>query len=90
MLTGEILGGEVERQPPHSPVEERSPKSMPGSPSSRWPPGNLGSAKGYLALPEDTAEKAKEWAETEAEKQRIMEGIAAFNRDPAGTLKAMK
>ncbi len=42
-----------------------------------------------MALPRDTAEKAKEWAEKEGEKARIMEGIAAFNKDPLGTLEAM-
>jgi hypothetical protein len=46
--------------------------------------------KGYVALPGDTAEKAKEWAEKEGERARIMEGIAEFNRDPMGTLKAMQ
>ncbi len=45
--------------------------------------------KGYAALPEDTADRAREWAEKEGEKARIMEGIANFNKDPAGTLKKM-
>lgn len=43
-----------------------------------------------MALPEDTAEKAKEWAEKEGERAQIMEGIAEFNKDPMGTLEAMK
>ncbi len=46
--------------------------------------------KGYVALPEDTADRAKEWAEKEGEKARVMEGIASFNRDPTATLEAMK
>ena len=37
-------------------------------------------------LPGDIAVKAKEWAE----KARIMEGIAVFNKDPMGTLEAMR
>lgn len=44
----------------------------------------------HVALPEDTAEKAKEWAEKEGERARIMGGIAKFNKDPMGTLEAMK
>jgi hypothetical protein len=47
------------------------------------------SEPGGYGLPEDTAEKANEWAEKEAEKEKLMEGIAAFNRDPVGTLKKM-
>lgn len=48
------------------------------------------SEPGERGLPEDTPEKAKEWAEKEGEKQKIMEGIANFNKDPGGTLKAMR
>jgi hypothetical protein len=48
------------------------------------------SEPGEYGLPEDTVEKAKEWAEREGERARIMEGIADFNRDPMGTLKAMQ
>jgi hypothetical protein len=46
--------------------------------------------KGYVALPEDTAEKARQWAEKEGERARIMEGSDDFNKDPMGTLKAMQ
>ncbi len=48
------------------------------------------SAPGEYGLPEDMAEKAKEWAEKEAEKEKLMEGIGAFNKDPVGALEAMK
>jgi len=48
------------------------------------------SEPGEYGLLEDTAEKAKEWAEREGEKARILGGIAAFNKDPAGTLEAIK
>jgi hypothetical protein len=48
------------------------------------------SEPGEYGLPEDTAEKAKEWAEKEGEKARIMKRIAAFNKDLVGTLYAMK
>ena len=41
-------------------------------------------------LPGDMAGKALEWAEKEGEKARIMEGIAVFNKDPMGTLEAMR
>lgn len=41
--------------------------------------------KGYVALPEDTAEKAKGWAE----KARVMEGITGFNKNPRAALEAM-
>ncbi len=44
--------------------------------------------RGYVALPEGTAEKAKEWAEKEGKKARIMEGIADFNKDPRAALDA--
>ena len=42
---------------------------------------------GEYGLPEDTADKAKEWAEREGEKARIMETLTNFNRDPIGTLE---
>jgi len=48
------------------------------------------SEPGEYGLPEDTAERAKEWAAAEGEKARIMEGIADFNRDPLGALKKMR
>jgi hypothetical protein len=48
------------------------------------------SGPGEYGLPEDTAERAREWAEKEAEKEKLMEGIADFNQDPMGTLEAMK
>jgi hypothetical protein len=44
------------------------------------------SEPGEYGLPGDIAVKAKEWAE----KARIMEGIAVFNKDPMGTLEAMR
>jgi hypothetical protein len=40
--------------------------------------------KGYAALPEDTAEKAREGPEKEGEKARVMEGIANFKTRPDG------
>lgn len=46
--------------------------------------------KGYVALPEDTPEKAKEWAEREAEKQKFIDDLTNFNRDPRVALEAMK
>jgi hypothetical protein len=48
------------------------------------------SEPGEYGLSEDTAERAKEWAEKEGEKARIMDGIANFNRDPMGTLEGMR
>ena len=48
------------------------------------------SQPGEYGLPEETAEKAKRWAEREGEREKFMEGIAAFNRDPLVTLKSMK
>jgi hypothetical protein len=48
------------------------------------------SEPGEYGLPDDTAEKAREWAEKEGGKAKFMETIGAFNRDPMGTLKAMK
>lgn len=41
------------------------------------------------ALPEDTADKAQEWAEKEGERGKFMEGIADFNKDPRAALDAM-
>ncbi len=48
------------------------------------------SEPGEYGLPQDTADKAKEWAEKEGERARIMEGIAAFNKDPVAALGAME
>jgi hypothetical protein len=48
------------------------------------------SEPGEYGLPEDTAEKARNWAEKEGEKARIMEGIAEFNKDLMGTLEGMQ
>jgi hypothetical protein len=48
------------------------------------------SEPGEYGLLRDTAEKVREWAGREAEKARFMEGIDAFNRDPIGTLEAMR
>jgi hypothetical protein len=48
------------------------------------------SEPGEYGLPEDTAQKAREWAGREAEKERSTEGIAAFNKDSLGTLEAMR
>jgi hypothetical protein len=45
------------------------------------------SEPGEYGLPEDTAEKAREWAENEGEKAAFIEGIAAFNEDPIGHAK---
>jgi hypothetical protein len=41
--------------------------------------------KGHASLPEDTADKAREWAY----KEKFMEGIAAFSKDPVAALEAM-
>ena len=41
--------------------------------------------KGHASLPEDTADKAREWAD----KKKFMEGIAAFNKDPVAALESM-
>jgi hypothetical protein len=43
-----------------------------------------------VTLLQETAEKARNWAGEEAEKEKLMEGIAAFNKDPVGTLVAMR
>jgi hypothetical protein len=45
---------------------------------------------GDVSLPESTRERVVEWAEHETEKERVMETIGAFNKDPLGALKAMK
>ena len=42
--------------------------------------------KGCASLPEDTADKAREWAE----KEKFMEGIAEFNKDPVAVPEAMR
>jgi hypothetical protein len=43
-----------------------------------------------VALPEDTEEPVREWTEKEDEKARIMEGIAAFNKNLLRILEAME
>ena len=48
------------------------------------------SESGEYGLPEDTAKKAKEWAEREAEKQKFMTTIGTFNRDPVAALEKMR
>ena len=48
------------------------------------------SEPGEYGLPQDTAEKARGWAEKEGEKAKFMETIGASNKDPMGTLEAMK
>ena len=49
--------------------------------------------KGYVALPEDTAEKAKEWAEGEVERQKQREGfmgkLQAVGENPRAALEGM-
>ena len=45
--------------------------------------------KGYVALPEDTSEKAKEWAEGEAEREAAMKKISAFAKNPGTALEGM-
>ena len=45
--------------------------------------------KGYVALPEDTAEKAKEWAEDEAEREAAMKKISAFAKNLGIALEGM-
>jgi hypothetical protein len=42
-----------------------------------------------VALPEDTAEKAKEWAEKEAERERVMGRIAAVGKNPRAALEGI-
>ena len=41
-------------------------------------------------MPENTAATAREWAEKEGAKAKVMETMNAFNCDPSGTLEAMK
>lgn len=48
------------------------------------------SEPGEYGLPEDTAEKAREWAEREGERAAFMENIAAVNKDPMGALEGMR
>jgi hypothetical protein len=45
--------------------------------------------RGYVALPEDTPEKAKEWAEGEAEREAAMKKISAFAKNPEAALEGM-
>jgi hypothetical protein len=48
---------------------------------------------GDVSLPEDTAEKTKEWAEGEAERERQREAfmgkLQAVGKDPRAALKKM-
>ena len=50
--------------------------------------------RGYVALPEDTAEKAKEWAEGEAERERqqaaFMGKLQAVGKDPRAALETLE
>jgi hypothetical protein len=50
--------------------------------------------KGYVALPEDTAEKAKAWAEKEGEREKEREAfmgrLQSVEKDPITTLEAME
>ena len=46
--------------------------------------------KGYVALPEDTPEKAKEWAEKEGEREAFMEKLGAVAKDPRAALEEAK
>lgn len=41
-------------------------------------------------MAQDTAGKPRAWAAREAEKEKFMETIGAFNNDPVGTLAAME
>ena len=43
----------------------------------------------YMALPEDTAEKAKEWAEKEGEREAFMGKLQAAGKDPRAALKGL-
>jgi hypothetical protein len=43
--------------------------------------------RGYVALPEDTPEKAKEWAE--GEREAAMKKISAFAKNPGAALEGM-
>lgn len=45
--------------------------------------------RGYVALPEDTPEKVKEWAEGEAEREAAMKKISAFAKNPGAALEGM-
>ncbi len=50
--------------------------------------------KGYVALPEDTAEMAKEWAEGEAEREKQREAflgrLKAVGKDPRAALETLE
>lgn len=49
--------------------------------------------KGYVALPEDTAGKAKEWAEKEGEREKQREAfigrLQSVEKDPRAALEVM-
>jgi hypothetical protein len=42
--------------------------------------------KGYVALPEDTEQRARQWGEGEAEREAAMKKISAFAKDPRTVL----
>jgi hypothetical protein len=44
---------------------------------------------GYMTLPEDTPERAREWAEGEAEREAAMKKISAFAKNPGRVLEGM-
>ena len=44
---------------------------------------------GDMALPEDTAKKAKGWAEGEAEREKYTGRLRAVGKDPSAALEAM-
>ena len=50
--------------------------------------------KGYVALPEDTAEKAKAWAEGEAQRERqreaFLEKLKAVAKNPGAALETLE
>lgn len=50
--------------------------------------------KGYVTLPENTIERAKEWAEVEAEREKQREAftgkLRAREKDPRVALEAME
>jgi hypothetical protein len=62
-----------------SPVElQMAAADVPGSPG-----------KGYGALPEDTSERVKEWAQKEAEREAFMGKLQAVEKDPRAALEGM-
>jgi hypothetical protein len=44
---------------------------------------------GEVALPENTAGRAKEWAEGEAQREAVMKKLGAAGKDPRAALEAM-